>query len=160
MTPFLNLFLLSFILVALVILIISVGRRWVPVGKKWLENRQATVTKEYTTNESGHFGKSRVVPKPGFFDIGFTRFISNTWVSIIWVIDIIVACIVAVVGCVAGLVIGVNSEPAAFLLVLAAPLGAVLWLLLSRMSLELAIVLFRIESHLRAMREKSEEQRR
>ena len=93
------------------------------------------------------------------FDFGFTRFITNTWISIIWAINVVVACVVAVGGCVAGLAIGASGELAGFLL-LTAPIVVVLWLLLSRMWLELTIVMFRIETHLRTIKDNSEKSQR
>jgi len=84
---------------------------------------------------------------PGFFDIGFTRFITNTWTSILWVLTIILAF----VGCGGALVYAATNEaPILFLL---APIATVLFLLFMRISFELTIVLFRIETHLRTIRE-------
>ena len=87
---------------------------------------------------------------PGFFDIGFTRFITNTWTSIFWVLTIVLAFL----GCVGAMVFGAsNNAPVLFII---APIAAALFLLFMRMSFELTIVLFRIETHLRTIREKYE----
>ena len=86
----------------------------------------------------------------GFFDIGFTRFITNTWTSILWVLSIILAFL----GCVGAMVLGASNEaPELFIF---APIAAALFLLFMRMSFELTIVLFRIETHLRTIRDKYE----
>ena len=90
------------------------------------------------------------------FDIGFTRFITNTWISIIWTIAVILHFLAFLCGVFAFLSTTKGAVPPIALLALVAPLS----LLFSRMALEFTIVVFRIESHLRAMREKSEEQRR
>jgi len=86
----------------------------------------------------------------GFFDIGFTRFITNTWISFIWVVFIILS----ILGCGGAMVFGAsNNAPVLFII---APIAAILFLLFMRMSFELTIVLFRIETHLRTIRDKYE----
>jgi len=81
------------------------------------------------------------------FDIGFTRFISNTWISIIWVIVIVVHCL----GAIGATVYSFNVEsPVPFLIALfAVPIS----LLFCRMVLELGVVFFRIESNTRESKE-------
>jgi len=87
---------------------------------------------------------------PGLFDIGFTRFITNTWTSILWVLTIILALL----GCGGAMVSGAsNNAPALFII---APIAAALFLLFMRMLFELTIVIFRIETHLRTIRDKYE----
>jgi len=87
---------------------------------------------------------------PGFFDIGFTRFITNTWTSILWVLTIIFALL----GCGGAMVFGAfNDAPVLFII---APIAAALFLLFMRMAFELTIVIFRIETHLRTIRDKYE----
>ena len=96
------------------------------------------------------------------FDIGFTRFITTTWISFIWtvlVILAILACIVAVFG---GPFVIYNSMevwtgttamlmgPIVMLLGL---LVTALFLLFTRMGLELAIVFFRVETNTRETKE-------
>ena len=86
----------------------------------------------------------------GFFDIGFTQFITNTWTSIFWVLTIILAFL----GCGGAMLYALSrNEP---ILLLIAPIAAILFLLFMRMSFELTIVLFRIETHLRTIREHCE----
>gem|GEM_PF-1197807 len=79
----------------------------------------------------------------GIFDIGFTRFISNTWISIFWVLLIIAHFSVAI----GAMMFSFNAgSPVPLLIALfAAPIS----LLLFRMILELAVVCFRIESNIR-----------
>jgi len=97
------------------------------------------------------------------FDIGFTRFVTNVWISFIWVIVIIVhvlGFIALLIG--AGMMIaggGNGAEFAAFLTMILGTVGLLLSFLFSRISLEVIIVIFRIETHLRAMRWRSEERR-
>ena len=90
----------------------------------------------------------------GLLDIGFTRFITNTWISIIWVIVIVVhfltPCVVFVAA--ANMAGGGAAVMTAFMLSI--PL-TLLSLLFCRMGLEVLIVLFRIESNTRATKEQS-----
>ena len=87
---------------------------------------------------------------PGLFDIGFTRFITNTWISIIWVLTIVLTFL----GCVGAMVFGAsNNAPELFII---APIASLLSLLFMWMSFEVTIVLLRIETHLRTIREKYE----
>ena len=69
---------------------------------------------------------------PGIFDIGFTRFISNTWISIIWVL-LIIAHFLAAIG---AMMFSFNAgSPVPFLIALfAVPTS----LLFCRMYLELS----------------------
>ena len=147
-----NLFLLSFILVALVILIISVGRRWL------------------TATSRRKIGR--------VFDIGFTRFITNVLVSVLWCIALVHLFVDYAYGILTAF--GIMQPilelevllftPTRFLLsalTFQHPIVAVfvstillfLNLIFYRVFFELIIVLFRIESHLRAMRERGEEQK-
>ena len=87
---------------------------------------------------------------PGLFDIGFTRFITNTWISFHWVLTIILA----IFGCGGAFVYAANNdEPVLFLL---APIVAALFLMFMRMAFELDIVIFRIEKHLRSVEKNTE----
>jgi len=103
--------------------------------------------------ENGHVVEAGLIPdlftrqSSGLFDIGFTRFISNTWISIIWVILIIVHFLAAI----GATYYSFNEdEPLLFLLALfAVPIS----LLLCRMSLELKVIFFRIESNTRESKE-------
>ena len=81
------------------------------------------------------------------FDIGFTRFISNAWISIIWVI-LIIAHFFGAIG--AMIYSGNVDSPVLFLIALfAVPIS----LLFSRMALELAAIFFRIETNTRESKE-------
>ena len=104
--------------------------------------------------DTGHTGTaSQITSKPngntpGIFDIHFTRFISNTWISIIWVILIIAHFI----GGLMFVSIAGARDDGALLLIIA--LVAVLFsLLLCRMCLELNVIFFRIESNTRESKE-------
>ena len=114
----------------------------------------------------------------GIFDIGFTRFMTNVLIPVFWCIVLVTSFIDYGYGILTAFEIVQPSQtleallftPTRFLLsviVFQYPIGAVfvctillfLNLVFYRVFFELIIVLFRIESHLRAMREKSEEQR-
>ena len=84
---------------------------------------------------------------PGFFDIGFTRFISNTWISIIWFIVIGVHFLAAIGAMICSAAV---ESPVPFLIALfAVPIS----LLFSRMALELEVIFFRIETNTRESKE-------
>jgi len=86
----------------------------------------------------------------GILDIGFTRFISNTWISIIWVILIIAHFLVAV----GAIFMAFNTDQTlGTISLLAVPLTALILLLSSRMALELAVIFFRIETNTRETKE-------
>jgi len=89
-----------------------------------------------------------------FLDIGFTRFITNTWISFIWVLVIVAHILGFLVGLGCSLWMTAETGFGFFLLWLlfGTPL-TLLSLLFSRIALESAVVLFRIESHLRRIRE-------
>ena len=141
--------LIVYLLVATIlsVLAILVYRKCVSVGKKWLENRQATAT--------SHRKIGRL------FDIRFTRFAMNLYIPYIWVLTII-ACFLGWVWLV---IMGLNQlnmgAEASYVIVMIviATIALPFSLLFSRLFLEIIIVFFRIESHLRAMRERDEEQR-
>ncbi|GHT35577.1 hypothetical protein FACS189427_05150 [Planctomycetales bacterium] len=101
----------------------------------------------------------------GFLDIGFTRFITPSWISVIWIICIVSNTIsfLASLGWIGIIAIGMSSggrhtegNPAfgvfVFILgLLASIILHLLSLLFSRVFLELIIVLFKIEKNTRAM---------
>ena len=93
---------------------------------------------------------------PGFFDFGFTRFITNTWISFIWMVCVGVILLGYVIALIAGLsaMFVHGSFTGVVIIILAATVAAALCLLFTRISLELTIVVFRIETHLRALRNK------
>ena len=84
---------------------------------------------------------------PGIFDIHFTRFFENIYITIIWII-VIVAHFIAAIGAV---FYSINVESAIpFLIALfAIPLSLLCW----RMALELDKVVFRIEKNTRATKD-------
>jgi hypothetical protein len=118
------------------------------------------VFQDGTVSKSGtELEQTSVEHSPGIFDIGFTRFVSNTIISIIWVICILAA----VIACIGGVLVMMNGNAImGIAMILLAPIA----LLFIRMTLELEVVIFRIESntrvlsrieeHLRVLREKSE----
>ena len=93
----------------------------------------------------------------GFFDFGFTRFVTNTWISIIW--RIAVALIFIAWGCwvIGGLATMANVDPLMGIgIILLVTVVVPIELLLIRMVLEFVIVVFRIETHLRTLKDNSE----
>jgi len=94
-------------------------------------------------------------PSPGIFDIRFTRFVMNFYIPYIWVLTIIVCFL----GWAFSVVLGVNQlaterEPMyGIAAILMATIAVPFSLLFSRMVLEVVIVLFRIETHLRTIRD-------
>jgi len=112
--------------------------------------------KRHARSHPGLFGSatqqtySGTQTSSGFFDIGFTRFITNTLTSFLWVLTIILA----IFGCGGAFVYAANNdEPILFLI---APIAAMLFLLSMRMAFELDIVIFRIEKHLRSVEKNTE----
>ena len=109
--------------------------------------------------DTGHKGIARDIPglnfettptSTGFFDIGFTRFITNTWTSILWVLSIGTSFL----GCGVAILFAIGNG--VYILLFIAPIATALFLLFMRMSFEITIVLFRIETHLRTIRDKYE----
>ena len=89
-------------------------------------------------------------PSSGFFDIGFTRFISNTWISIIWCIVIIVHFL----GAIGAMSYAFNTDGTTGVIsLLAVPLITLVSLLSCRMALELEVIFFRIETNTRETKE-------
>jgi len=87
---------------------------------------------------------------PGFFDIGFTRFISNTWISIIWCIVIVVHFL----GALGTVFYAFNMDGTTGVIsLLVVPLLTAISLLFFRMCLELEVIFFRIESNTRETKE-------
>ena len=82
------------------------------------------------------------------FDFGFTRFITNSWISFLWVLCVI-SFFIGSIGC----VIGAFFNPPESLILLLAPIALALYLIVFRMMFEFTIVVFRIETHLRVIRE-------
>lgn len=107
----------------------------------------------------------------GIFDIGFTRFIANTWVSILWFLTIIITVVYGMLLLAVGLFFGVSNlissdsayeKIGAFVIIcgvmILVPVLTALQLIGYRLFFELLIVIFRIETHLRTLRDKAVEQ--
>ncbi|MCL2709950.1 MAG: DUF4282 domain-containing protein [Planctomycetaceae bacterium] len=104
---------------------------------------------------------------PGILDIQFTRFITNVWISAIWVI-IIGTHFLTYLCVIFGMLISVGMAQRggddafaeaimmSLVLFLLVTVGLVLSLLFWRMTLELIIVIFRIESNTRPIKERTE----
>lgn len=97
----------------------------------------------------------------GILDFGFTRFITNVWISFIWTVIVIIVFLLWGLACLAGLAtILQGGNDSAFigglLIFFLATTLAALYLLFARMGLELIVVVFRIETHLRTIRDKYE----
>ena len=87
---------------------------------------------------------------PVFFDIGFTWFISNTWISIIWCIVIAVHFL----GALGTVFYAFNMDgTTGAISLLVVPLVTAISLLFCRMGLELEVIFFRIESNTRETKE-------
>jgi len=90
----------------------------------------------------------------GFFDFGFTRFITRPCISILWRLVVIAAFLAVLFGWGAALVTMMNGNPGgaiAYFFVI--PIVTALYVLLIRIGYEFIIVVFRIESHLRDIRD-------
>ena len=85
-------------------------------------------------------------------DIGFTRFISNTWISFIWVV-VIIAHFLGTIGAIFYAFHAEEFKDIAVLSLFVVPLIALVSILFCRMFLELDVVLFRIESNTRETRD-------
>jgi len=112
----------------------------------------AQTTQRSTVQFHGHEARSRQ-ESAGFFDFGFTRFITNTWISFIWIVIVVLAIFLCIAAVLAGLYRVSQGDHAGFVLAVLAPIVTPLFLLFARMGLEGIIVLFRIETHLRSIRE-------
>ena len=85
---------------------------------------------------------------------------TNTWISVLWILTI-TATIISTLVCEGVVFAKMNNGSAEefnqwFPFLLIVPLIAVLSLLSTRMAFEFAIIVFRIETHLRAIREQNE----
>jgi len=111
-----------------------------------------------------HFAKQDVL---GFFDFGFTRFITNTWISFIWMLTVGITflawgLLILAWGLSIWFIISQGGKFAVggflmrFLMILVSPLVAAIYLLFTRMGLEFMVVIFRIETHLRELKDNSE----
>ena len=90
------------------------------------------------------------------FDFGFTKFITNTWISFIWALIVVVHILIYIGGLPFVMIVTANSTALDVVSFFVFLIGIPLSLLFSRMSLEAVVVLFRIETHLRTISEKYE----
>ena len=94
----------------------------------------------------------------GIFDFGFTRFITNTWISMIWRISVILTLVFLGIMVVGGLYFMAQGKGEYDFLILLtislSTIAAILNLLFTRITLEFIIVVFRMESHLRVLKDK------
>ena len=91
----------------------------------------------------------------GFFDIRFTRFITNIVIPILWVITIIVHSLIFGVVIYIAIMTARNGEPLAlFLYPVAAVIVLTISLLAWRLFFETIMVFQRIETHLRGIKDK------
>ncbi|GHT25758.1 hypothetical protein FACS18942_01610 [Planctomycetales bacterium] len=94
----------------------------------------------------------------GFSDIGFTRFITPSWISVIWVICIVLNVISFLASfCFIGGMVKVtpNDDTGVIIFLLGTVVNVILHLLsllFDRVFLELIIVVFRIEENTRGIR--------
>jgi len=88
------------------------------------------------------------------FDFGFTRFITSSLVKFFWGLYVIIGILGFVAAILIGLYYFLQGETlVGTVAILVLPVVVVFYLLCIRMGLELAIVFFRIETHLRCIRE-------
>lgn len=80
----------------------------------------------------------------GLLDIGFTRFLSLSLISVWWVIALVLIGIVALIIFIVGIVWLVTGAASGLLLMVGAVIGAVVCAVITRLSLESVAVLFRI----------------
>ena len=91
------------------------------------------------------------------FDFRFTRFITNSWISFIWTLTVILSILACVGGMAFGVcLVGSIGDYEVIAIMLLTPIVIALFLLFARMGLELIVVIFRIETHLRTIRDKYE----
>jgi len=145
------------------------GNRQGPVSEQRLKElvaQRVIMPMTLLETDGGHKGVARQIPglnfptdEIGLFDIGFTRFFTNIYISYIWILTIILTLLSYVV-CLGFLfsIAGYNLGPpgTVFVLFIVLTILVPISLLVERMSLEAIIVFFRIETHLRAIREKYE----
>ena len=122
-------------------------------------------------SDNGYKGRARDVPdltmsKPnpmfspkthqtssGFFDFRFTRFITNTWISFIWTVIVILMLLGYGGAVIFGLYVMSQGAAMGLVFILLATIVVPLYLLFARMGLELIIVFFRIETNTREAKE-------
>jgi len=131
----------------------------------FVKSREVTMKSRESATKSREAAKKPRIPVQqtstegsplDFLDFGFTRFITNTWISFIWIV-IVILVILAYVSIVSfGLFAmsqGNEGGIAGLGVIMLATIMAPLYLLFARIGLELIIVIFRIETHLRSIRE-------
>ena len=123
---------------------------------RWESERSDQDSDSNTATINRYQPLDRTVTSPGFFDFGFTRFITNVLTSIFWAITVVLAILVCVSAVLVGLYGVSQGDRAAWMPILLAPVATALFLLLMRMVFELDIVVFRIETRLRTIEKNSE----
>ncbi|MGL4942455.1 MAG: DUF4282 domain-containing protein [Thermoguttaceae bacterium] len=118
------------------------------------QNQQAYQNPQ-TGNQNFTVNTSAAQPSAGLFDFGFTRFITNTWISVIWTIEVFVVLFSYAISILVGLYLLTQSPLQGIIFLLLATVGVIVGLILSRIWLELMIIVFRIETHLRTIRDQS-----
>jgi hypothetical protein len=96
------------------------------------------------------------IPNIGFFDFGFTRFITNTWISIIWRIAVALVFVAWGLWVIGGLFAMTQNADGILMgigMILLVTIIAPIELLIIRIVLEFVIVVFRIETHQRTIKE-------
>ena len=86
------------------------------------------------------------------FDFRFTRFFTNGLISFLWILSVFSASLV-VIGCVIVCALMVQNGIPIKEYFIITPIATVIGLFFTRIGFELVIVLFRIETHLRAIRD-------
>ncbi|RME85960.1 MAG: DUF4282 domain-containing protein [Caldilineae bacterium] len=79
-----------------------------------------------------------------FLDLQFNEFVTRRFISILYVIALIVILLAAVIGVVSGIVTLFNDAGQGLLLILASIIGAIVYIILTRIWLELIVVVFKI----------------
>jgi len=97
----------------------------------------------------------------GFFDFGFTRFFTASLIPFFWIVSVVVAfsiwgsfVLIGLFAIITGAV-GDDTILGTFYILLST-VALLIHLLLIRIALEFLLIVFRIETHLRAIREKDE----
>ena len=114
--------------------------------------------------QSGYQNPGHYLPReesPGFFDFGFTRFVTNTLISIIWVLTVVLTLPFWGIMVLVGLYNMAQAQgefdfAIGLLTILLSTFSAVFGLLFTRIILELIIVMFRIETNTRTLKEWAE----
>jgi len=121
-------------------------------------NRPSTLSETDTENKE-HWMKFLELKRdsdthqmsPRLFDFGFSRCITNLYISVIWIVIVVFTILGYGIAVLFGLQVMSQNNVTGWLVILLATLIAGLYLLVVRLVLE---VLIRIETHLRTIRDK------